>query len=134
MKTLPQHIKDFLLKAESKALATTLSNNTNVVPISTITIKENTIVLVNYFMDKTLTNILSNNVVSFVAWTKMIGYQIKGTAEYKTDGSLFDEIKLWIHETLPERVVKGIIIITPQDIFDIAPGKDSDQQLTAQSN
>jgi predicted pyridoxine 5'-phosphate oxidase superfamily flavin-nucleotide-binding protein len=59
----------------------------------------------------------------------MIGYQIKGTVEYLTNGSVFDEIVLWIRETIPSRTVKGVILITPNEIYDIAPSKNTDETL-----
>lgn len=82
-------------------------------------------------MEKTLDNLLDNKFVSLVAWSKMIGYQVKGPAEYLTAGLIFDEMVAWIKDTLPERLVKGVIIITPSDIYDIAPNKNSDQVLLA---
>lgn len=127
---IDHRIENFLLKAESKALATlSLGGVINVVPVSTITIKDGKIILVNYFMEKTLENIISNKNVSLVAWTKMMGYQIKGTIEYITEGDVFDEVVVWVKEILPDRLVKGIIAITPVEVFDIAPTKNSYQQL-----
>jgi predicted pyridoxine 5'-phosphate oxidase superfamily flavin-nucleotide-binding protein len=101
---MEKHIKQFILTADSKALGTISSEGIiNVVPVSSIKVINEKIVLVNYFMDKTLENIKSNNQVSLVVWSKMIGYQIKGTVEYLTNGSVFDEIVLWIRETIPSR-------------------------------
>ncbi len=127
---IDHRIENFLLKAESKALATlSLDGIINVVPVSTITIKDGKIILVNYFMEKTFENIISNKNMSLVAWTKMMGYQIKGTIEYITEGDVFDEVVVWVKEILPDRLVKGIIAITPVEVFDIAPTKNSYQQL-----
>ncbi len=117
-------ITSFLLQADAKALATTSKEGTiNVVPVSSIKIEDGKIILVNYFMEKTLENILSNTAVALVAWSKMIGYQIKGSAEYYTSGDVFDRVVAWIKETIPSRIVKGVIVITPTEIHDIAPDK-----------
>ena len=117
-------IKEFLLQADSKALATVAPDGTpNVVPVSSLRVEGDAIVLVNYFMEKTLENILAHNQVALVAWSKMIGYQVKGTAEYQTSGNLFESIVAWVAETIPGRVVKGILVITPIQIHDIAPDK-----------
>ena len=55
---MENHLKEFLLIAESKAIATFGNNSINVVPISTINIVGEEIVLVDYFMEKTVANIL----------------------------------------------------------------------------
>lgn len=95
----------------------------NVVPVSTIRIIDDQIVLVNYFMGKTLDNIWSNNNVVLVAWSKMEGYQVKGKVEYRTSGNIFDMVTDWVKETIPDRVVRGVLVITPGEIYDVAPGK-----------
>lgn len=124
-------IESFLLQASSKALATLSKEGVvNVVPVSSIKVHDGAIVLVNYFMEKTLENILANSAVALVAWSGMIGYQIKGTATYETSGALFDEVAQWITETIPGRVVKGIIILTPTEVHDIAPDKKTAEHFT----
>jgi general stress protein 26 len=121
------HIEQFVLHADSKALATTGPNGLNVVPVSSVKIVHGKIWLINYFMDKTVENIKSDSHVSFVCWSGMSGYQIKGTVEYVEDGSAFEEAKAWIHQILPDRIVKGLLMITPTETFDIAPTKNSDE-------
>ena len=122
---MEQHIETFILSAEAKALATHSDTGINVVPVSSLMVKDGTIWLINYFMDKTLSNILNNNHVALVCWRKMMGYQIKGEVRYVTAGTEFDEAVLWIHSILPDRVVKGLIILTPKEIYDISPTKDT---------
>ena len=131
--TLEPDVTSFLLSATSKALATISADGSiNVVPVSSIRVKDGRIVLVNYFMEKTLDNILAHPEVALVAWKDMIGYQIKGMAHYETSGMLFDEIVTWVNETIPGRVVKGIILITPTELYDIAPDKKTKETYTAQ--
>lgn len=127
---MEKYVEEFILSADSKALATASSSGVlNVVPVSSVKIFEGKIVLVNYFMDKTLQNINSNNQVSLVAWSKMIGYQIKGIVEYKEQGEIFDKIVSWIKDTIPGRVVKGVLIITPNEVHDIAPDKKTKEHF-----
>lgn len=122
-KTMEKHIEEFILSAEAKALATYSNDNLNVVPVSSIKIMEGKIWLINYFMDKTLSNILENKSVALVCWRKMMGYQIKGVVSYVTSGQNFDEAVKWIKSILPDRVVKGLIVLTPNEIYDISPNK-----------
>lgn len=126
---MDNHIKEFLLKADAKALATYGLGGLNVVPVSTIFIEDETIILVDYFMDKTVKNILENSYVSIAAWKDLMGYQLKCVSKYKKDGELFEKIVDKVREILPDRVVKGIIILTPREVFDIAPNKDTREQF-----
>jgi uncharacterized pyridoxamine 5'-phosphate oxidase family protein len=123
---IPENVKEILLNAEGKSLATSSRGKINVIPVSTIKIVNDKIWLVNYFMDKTLENILENNEVALACWKKLEGYQIKGQATYifdHKDKSLQETVK-WISEILPERVVKGFLILEPIEIFDISAGKE----------
>lgn len=126
---IEKHIEDFILSADSRALASYSNGNINVVPVSSLKVVDGNVWLINYFMDKTLSNINKNPEVSLVCWRKMMGYQIKGGVEYKTEGEDFDSAVAWIKEILPERVVKGLIILKPREIFDISPTKDTEEKF-----
>lgn len=117
-------IIEMLLEAESKALATGNNETLNVVPVSTMRIIDNQIILVNYFMGKTLDNITQNPHVALVCWKGLEGLQIKGSIEHLQRGKLYEDITEWVAEILPERTVKGILVLTPEEIFDISATKD----------
>lgn len=131
-KYMEKHIEEFILSAEAKALATYANGKLNVVPVSSIKIMSGKIWLINYFMDKTLTNILKDGRVALVCWRKMMGYQIKGKVFYVTEGEDFDEAVKWIKSILPERVVKGLIVLTPEEIHDVSPTKDTKEKFLAE--
>ena len=122
---MEKHIEKFILEATSKALATQGNHGINVVPVSTIRVVDGNIWLINYFMDKTLHNISYNKNVALVCWSKMMGYQIKGEMEIVTDGKNFDEAVMWVGKILPERVVKGLLILHPKEVFDVSPTKNT---------
>ncbi|MBP9766019.1 MAG: hypothetical protein KBD12_02205 [Candidatus Pacebacteria bacterium] len=126
---MENHLKEFLLIAESKAIATFGNNSINVVPISTINIVGEEIVLVDYFMEKTVANILQNENVSLVAWKGLFGYQIKCKARHEKQGELFSDMVEFVKQTLPDRVVKGILILKIEEVFDIAPTKNTKQEF-----
>lgn len=117
---LPQNIIDILLNADGKALATTSDAGINVVPVSTIKIVDGKIWLINYFLGKTLENINRNSSVALACWKGLEGYQIKGKIEYVTYGRDFEQAREWIAEILPERFVKGLLIITPTAVYDVS--------------
>ena len=129
---MEQHIEKFILSAESKALATYAKGILNVVPVSSIKIVSGKIWLINYFMDKTFINILENKKVALVCWRKMMGYQIKGQVSYETEGENFAVAVEWIKQLLPERVVKGLIILEPEEIHDISPTKDTKEKILSE--
>ncbi len=122
-------VKEFLLIANGKALATNGPNGLNVIPVSTIFIEGDNIVLVDYFMQKTLQNILENKNVSLAAWKDLYGYQIKAECEYKIDGEIFENTVLKVKEILPDRVVKGVLILSVKEVFDIAPTKNTKEHF-----
>lgn len=111
--------------AEAKALGTIDQGGAvNVVPISMVKADPDAIYIFNFFMEKTLENIKHNQNISFTCWTGMSGVQIKGEVEYITEGELFTELVAWVKTQNPDRVVLGVLKITPQEIFDISPTKD----------
>ena len=121
---LSKEIIQTILDAESKALATS-GDTINVVPVSTVRIVNNNIILVDYFMGKTLDNLQKNQHVSLVCWSGFHGYQIKATVEYKQNGNVFNTTKKWVQETYNNNnKIKGILVLTPTRVFDISPNKD----------
>lgn len=118
---IPNACEAMVLQADAKALATlSVDNDVNVVPVSSVRVVNGEIVLVNYFFDKTLENIKHNPSVSLACWKGLEGYQIKASARYETEGELFDEIKNWINQILPERIVKGVLVLTPTKVYDVS--------------
>lgn len=124
-------VRRCVLEAEAKVLATSDGERPNAVPVSYVRIVEEKIWLVDLFMDKTASNLRRNPRVSLVCWKGTAGYQIKGRAELVVSGPLFDEAGNWVASTHPDRKVKGLILLTPEEIFDIAPAKDSRERLGA---
>lgn len=123
---------DLLITAEAKALATYSSESgVNVVPVSSLRIKDDQIILVNYFFNQTLKNIESNGEVSLVAWKGLVGYQIKANAKHETSGPIFAEVVEWIKETIPGREVKGVLILTPKKYFNISAGSDAGKEIAS---
>lgn len=111
---------EMILSATGKALATYGNGEVHVVPISSVRVVDGKIQLVNYFFGQTLRNLVIDPRVSLAVWKGLEGYQIKALAKYETEGEAFEEITAWIKETLPDRVVKGVVILTPEKIYDVS--------------
>jgi len=122
-------IEWLLLNAEAKALATCAGGDLNVVPVSSIKVVDGKIWLIDSFMEKTRENLRESPSVSLACWKEMIGFQVKGTCTYVTEGSDFDTAREWIKTLLPERMVKGLLIIDPGAVYDIAPAKNSRAEI-----
>lgn len=109
--------------ADAKALATYGPAGLNVVPVSVVTLTSFAIQLYNFFMDKTVANLAANGEVSLTAWRGLHGVQVRGTAEYLTDGEAFAAAVSEMRARFPERTLAGVIHITPTTIFDVSvPG------------
>ncbi len=119
-KLSPQHI-DLILNAEGKALATTGSYGLNVVPVSTIRVMDGNIWLMNYFFKKTLANIHQEPRASLVCWRGLDGVQIKGSTTYVEDGEWYADAHQWVKEHVPNRTLKGLLILKPEEIYSVAP-------------
>ncbi|MAZ29768.1 hypothetical protein CL655_00600 [bacterium] len=76
----------------------------------------------DFFMDKTVANVASDINVALTAWTDMVGVQIKAGAVYVTEGDDFDAAVAWVKTQNPERVTRGLLVLTPTAVFDISPG------------
>lgn len=119
---IPDICKKYLTKAEGKALATCGESGVSVVPVSSLKIIDDKIVLVNYFFNQSLVNIKQNPKVALAAWIGLEGCRVEATAEHQTAGDIFDEVVAWVGKTLPERVVKGVLILTPTAFYDLTAG------------
>lgn len=130
MKKISEFCRDILQTADGKALGTyTEATGINVVPVSSLRLQGDTIILVNYFFNKTLANIAVNSKVSLSAWKGLKGCQIKATAVYETEGERFESVVAWIAETIPSRVVKGILVLTPEQCFDVSAGPEAGKEI-----
>jgi len=117
---IKEEIIEIIMGADGKALATVVDGEAHVVPVSTVKVENNKILLVNYFMGQTVKNILNNPKASLVCWKGLEGYQIKSTVEYLTEGETFDSIVEWISELHPDRTVLGVLSLTPDEIYDVS--------------
>ena len=84
------------------------------------------------FLETTLQNIKKNGRIAVSACnaTTMEGYQIRGTAEYVTDGPVVDTFKKLVEDTFNGAVTaKGALIITPERVIVTTPGADNKKEL-----
>ena len=111
----------------------TYNNEPNAVPVAFKDVTDDGKLLVgDVFLDETLKNIESNGKVAVSACnaSTMEGYQIKGTAEYITEGPIVDTFKKLVSDMFNGAVTaKGALVITPEKVIVTTPGNDNKKVL-----
>lgn len=111
----------------------TYSNEPNAVPVVFKDITEDgRLIIGDVFLETTLNNIKANKKIAVsVCDTKtMEGYQIKGTAEYITDGAIVNTFKKMVEDMFKDQITaKGALIITPEKTIITTPGAHNKKEI-----
>lgn len=123
-----------VLKNQMWDLATCADGEPNVVPVAFKDVTEDgKLVVGDVFLDTTLKNIKADSgriAISVYDAQKLEGYQIKGTAEYVTEGKIVDTFKAMVEEMFHGgATAKGALIITPEKVIITTPGADNKKEL-----
>lgn len=123
-----------LLKSGMWDLATCANGEPNVVPVAFKDVTEDgKLVVGDVFLETTLQNIKANNgkiAISVYDAQNLEGYQIKGIAEYVTEGVIVDTFKAMVEEMFKgAATAKGALIITPSKVIVTTPGADNKKEL-----
>ena len=111
----------------------TMGDEPNVVPVAFKAVSEDGKLLVgDVFMDTTVKNVTANGkvAVSVYSQSPMRGYQIKGKAEYVTEGPVVAEFKKAVEGMFKGAMTaKGALIITPENIIVTSPGPENKKEI-----
>ena len=123
-----------LLKSEMWDLATCAGGEPNVVPVAFKDVTpEGQLVVGDVFLDTTLKNIAANHgkiAISVYDAQKLEGYQVKGTAQYVTEGKVVKTFKAMVEQMFNGgATAKGALIITPEKVIVTTPGADNKKEL-----
>ena len=123
-----------LLKEGMWNLATCANGEPNVVPVAFKDVTEGgKLVVGDVFLETTLNNIKANDgkiAISVYNAQNLEGYQIKGTAEYVTEGAIVDTFKAMVEEMFKgAATAKGALIITPEKVIVTTPGADNKKEI-----
>lgn len=123
-----------LLKNEMWDLATCSDGEPNVVPVAFKDVTEDgKLVVGDVFLETTLANIKADDgkiAVSVYDAKNLEGYQVKGTAEYVTEGNVVDTFKAMVEKMFDGKATaKGALIITPEKVIVTTPGADNKKEL-----
>ena len=123
-----------LLKEGMWDLATCANGEPNVVPVAFKDVTEGgKLVVGDVFLETTLNNIKANDgkiAISVYNAQNLEGYQIKGTAEYVTEGAIVDTFKAMVEEMFHgTATAKGALIITPEKVIVTTPRADNKKEI-----
>ena len=115
-------------------LATCTDNEPNVVPVAFKNVTEDgKLVVGDVFLETTLNNLKANGgriAISVYNAKSLEGCQIKGVAEYVTEGAVVDTFKAMVEKIFHgAATAKGALIITPEKVIVTTPGADNKKVL-----
>ena len=123
-----------LLKENIWDLATCSDGKPNVVPVAFKDVTdEGKLVVGDVFLQTTLNSIKANNgkiAISAYDANNLEGYQIKGTAEYATEGAVVDTFKAMVEKMFQgAATAKGALIISVDQVIVTTPGAENKKVL-----
>ena len=123
-----------LLQAGMWDLATCANGEPNVVPVAFKDVTEDGKLLVgDVFLETTLKNLQANGgkiAISVYDAATLEGYQIKGTAQYLTEGEVVNTFKAMVEAMFKgAATAKGALVITPEKVIVTTPGADNKKEL-----
>ena len=123
-----------VLKNNMWDLATCTNNEPNVVPVAFKDVTcEGKLVIGDVFLETTLNNLKGNDgkiAISVYDGQNLEGYQIKGTAEYVTEGEIVNTFKAMVEKMFNGAVTaKGALVVTPTKVIVTTPGADNKKEI-----
>ncbi len=118
-----------VIESPSRVLATYGPAGINAVPVSVVTKDGDALILYDFFMGKTVTNIKATGTVVVTAWGGLAGIQVKGQACYESSGDSYNNAVTVMRGRFPERTLRGIIRMSPHAVFSVSPSTEAGQQL-----
>ena len=115
-------------------LATCADGEPNVVPVAFKDVTEDGKLIVgDVFLETTLKNIQANGgkiAMSAYDAQSLEGYQVKGTAEYVTEGEVVDTFKAMVEKMFNgATTTKGALVITVSKVIVTTPGADNKKEI-----
>ena len=111
----------------------TCGDGPNVVPVGFKMVgDDDKLIIGDVLMETTKNNIIANGRIAISAFSPETseGYQVKGTAEYFSEGPLVEKLQAIAKEKFGDRLFnKGAIVITPEKIIVTSPGPDNKKVL-----
>jgi uncharacterized protein len=135
MAKMTERMKELFDKVRPVVLSTaSIDGIPNAVPVGAKKIiDDETILISDQFLNKTLANMKANPKVAVTYWEGREGYQLKGTVTIETSGQRYEETAKWIEEMSNKAGFplksKAAIILKIEEIYAIAPGPGAGKKL-----
>ena len=123
-----------VLKNNMWDFTTCTKNEPNVVPVAFKDVtREGKLIIGDVFLETTLNNLKENEgkiAISVYDGQNLEGYQIKGIAEYVTEGETVDTFKAMVEKMFNgAATTKGALVVTPTKVIVTTPGVDNKKEV-----
>lgn len=134
MAKMPKECQDLINNAYAAALSTCSDGIPNVVPVSMKqVIDDETVMVSDQYMKKTLANLKVNPHAALSAWDNEGGYQVKGTVTYENEGPRYEMVASQVKEILSgmgyDYTSKGVCYIHVEEVYSVTPGAQAGEPV-----
>lgn len=134
MAKMPKDCQDMINNAYAAALSTCADGVPNVVPVSMKqVIDDETVMVSDQYMLKTLANLRANPRAALSAWDDEGGFQVKGTVIYENEGPRYKAVAAQVKEILSgmgyDFTSKGVCYIHVDEVYSVTPGEHAGERL-----
>lgn len=133
MPKLNEAVKSVIAKTKIFPVATASKNGVpNVVPFAFVKVyDEDTILLADNFMNKSLNNLKENPEMAICVWDTESNqsYQIKGPVTIVTSGKVFEETVQWVKGVMEQMAPKSALLLKAAHVYVCQPGSDLGKEL-----
>jgi uncharacterized protein len=133
MVNMPENVIEHLKANKTVVLATVSEEGIpNAVPNQFVEVKSpDTILIGDNFFKKTAVNLKKpNSHIVICSWVNpKEGYQIKGVANYVTEGPDYDTMRQIIKSRSEKLPAKGCVIMKVSEVYDLAAGPNAGKKI-----
>lgn len=134
MAKMPQECQDMINNAYAAALSTCSDGVPNVVPVSMKqVIDDETVMVSDQYMRKTLANLQANPKAALSAWDEEGGFQVKGSVTYENEGPRYEQVAAQVKAILSSMgydfTSKGVCFIHVEEVYSVTPGCGAGERL-----
>jgi hypothetical protein len=128
---LTEEVKETVKGVKNIFLATcSKAGVPNVIPMGAFKVLDDeTILLSDQFMQKSLTNMKENPRIAIAYWGEKGGFQIKGTVTLHTNDQVFKDDVAWVKGIKATLNPKTAIVMKITDVYVVKPGPDAGKKI-----
>jgi predicted pyridoxine 5'-phosphate oxidase superfamily flavin-nucleotide-binding protein len=128
---LTEEVKETMKGVKNIFLATcSKAGVPNVIPMGAFKVLDDeTILLSDQFMQKSLTNMKENPRIAIAYWGEKGGFQIKGTVTLHTNDQVFKDDVAWVKGIKATLNPKTAIVMKITDVYVVKPGPDAGKKI-----